>query len=240
MPGIGTKVVHVFTNNLRRHRYRLAGGASVLTVVVCLTLLLGPMFDERILQGRGEEGGLVGDEDTEEEIQLQLPGSVVAASLRGELPAEGLGASKRVTGPQGQPSGRSSYNDTLSPKVQRESPSAILSSGRLDPRQTPSRQKGTQSPYNPCIADTFPKRPPDDLVESFEWQRVSGDTTNTYVFSAHYDPRDDRRTVFIVGISSDYMSASVNYACQIWFAKTETAEVTKAEIYTHSETHGRK
>lgn len=241
MPGFCAKVFHVLANNFRRHRYRLAGLATLLIAAVFLTLLLGSKFNGSLFRmGRGEE-------DDMEEIQLQPPGSTVSASFRA-VPHHVGGALKRVTPPKDQPQTTpSTSRDTPpSPKSKRETTPTTPSSPRIDPPpktipSSPSRRKATLSPHNPCDPDTFPKRPPDDLKESVEWQGVSEGATNTYVFSAYFDSRGERRAIVIVALSSDYMGPSVVYACQIWFGKKEkTPEVTPADITTHSETHARK
>lgn len=226
MPGIGSKVVHVLTNNMRRRR--LACRLCVLIAIACLTILLGPRFYGRMLRGEGGEGGGTEEDDTEE-IQMPQVLPVVATPLY----AVGQDVlQRRVTPPPTHP-GAANGLSIPTPIDGRQTPPTNHSSKE----QAPS----AQSPYNPCGLSAFLKRPPEDLSESFEWQRISAEATNTYVFAAHLDTRGSRRAIVIVGISSDYMAASVNYACQIWFAKsTEAIEVTSAAISTHSETHARK
>lgn len=85
-----------------------------------------------------------------------------------------------------------------------------------------------------------PERPSENITESFEWQRVTPGQDDIFVFSAHYDRRDDRASVVITGISSNYMGASSAYMCRVWFASSAKAEVCSADQYSHTENHARR
>ena len=71
------------------------------------------------------------------------------------------------------------------------------------------------------------RRPPKDLVETWSWQPISADRTETLVFSAYYDIRwQPQPLIQIIGITSRLYLGVL--ACQIWYMDLPQPLLSKA------------
>jgi hypothetical protein len=91
--------------------------------------------------------------------------------------------------------------------------------------------------------DSRSRRPPEDVEESFTWQRMQSGNDDVYLFSAHFDSRwQPKPAVLIIALSSEHSGVGcTSRLCQLWY-RGETSEephLTQAYCRHSLETHGR-
>ena len=101
--------------------------------------------------------------------------------------------------------------------------------------------------------------PPENLTETFRWQRAFNDLSVTHLFSAHHDPRGISASIVLIGISDNYRKrlqrvdefnydddndddamTSTSKLCRIWFDGEEQPVFAGARFDVMNSHHGRR
>jgi len=118
-----------------------------------------------------------------------------------------------------------------------ESPIVVVGSvASAGVKTIPHRAVGDIIRVNPFNDSAANIRPPEDVQESFVWQRVAN--SETYVFSAHYNPRPPASPTIV--IVSMVVHTGSTFVCKIWFRNENVAQEVNAEMKDLPESHGKR